>query len=75
MRAIKGRAASLLFLGVSRMDPTHIKEGEAYRTSVAIWTVEHISPSGMIFVRRDDARTAMFTLKSFASWVVERSDA
>jgi hypothetical protein len=49
-----------------------IKEGETYRTSAAIWIVEHISPSGMVFVRRDDGRTARFGLRDFTGRVVER---
>lgn len=54
------------------MQPEEIKEGETYRTSVAVWTVTQIRPSGMVSVRRDDGRTAQFGLPSFAEWVVER---
>lgn len=54
------------------MDPAQIKEGETYRTSVAVWTVTHLSPSGMVHVRRDDGRTARFGLSSFAEWVIEK---
>lgn len=49
-----------------------IEEGATYRTKAAVWTVEHRSPSGMLFVRRDDGRTTTFGERDFASWIVER---
>ena len=49
-----------------------IEEGGTYRTSAAIWTVESITQDGMVFVRRDDGRTARYGLRSFASWVVSQ---
>lgn len=49
-----------------------IVEGATYRTSVAVWTVETICTSGMVYVVRDDGRRACFGKENFASWVVER---
>lgn len=49
-----------------------IEEGATYRTQVAIWTVETISPSGMVFVRRDDGRTTQFGMTDFTARVIER---
>lgn len=49
-----------------------IKEGGTYKTQQAIWTVETISPSGMVFVRRDDGRRTQFGMKDFANRVIEQ---
>lgn len=49
-----------------------IEAGATYRTSVAIWTVEHIFCDGMILFRRDDGRTAKFSAKAFAGWIIEK---
>lgn len=52
------------------MHTDKIKEGNTYWSSVAIWTVDHISPGGMVFVIRDDGRTTQFGLATFANMVV-----
>lgn len=54
------------------MEEVQIQEGATYKTQIAIWTVETISPSGMVFVRRDDDRRTQFGLRDFAARAVER---
>jgi hypothetical protein len=49
-----------------------IEEGATYRTHAALWTVERISLTGEVFVRRDDGTTAVFGLRDFAGWVIKR---
>lgn len=49
-----------------------IKEGATYKTQLAVWTVETIAPSGMVFVRRDDGRRTQFGLNDFSARVVEQ---
>lgn len=51
-----------------------VEEGATYLTSVAVWTVEHISSDGTARFRRDDGRTARFRVSTFADWIVERID-
>ena len=46
--------------------------GDVYRTSMATWTVEYISTDGMIRFHREDGRTAWFSAKMFATWVIEK---
>lgn len=57
------------------IDPKSIKVGKTYRTEVATWTVECISATEMVFVRRDDGLLARFGLTSFAGRIVERGEA
>lgn len=55
--------------------PDDICIGGTYRTKVATWTVEDISPCGMLSLRREDGRTARFGRSDFASWVIEEISA
>lgn len=49
--------------------PAEIKVGKAYRTHAATWRVTSIN-AGMVYVTREDGRTATFGLKEFAGWVI-----
>ena len=52
-----------------------VVEGGIYETSAAIWTVESVSPAGVLWVRRDDGRRTQFGRREFASWCRRRVDA
>lgn len=50
--------------------PIEFIKGVTYITSVAEWTIEDISPSGMVFVRREDGLRAQFGKKTFADMIL-----
>lgn len=51
-----------------------IEEGGTYRTRVAVWRVESISPSGMVRVRRDDGHMAHLGMNYLRENIQERID-
>jgi len=56
------------------MNVEDIHVGASYRTMLAVWTVEQITPAGRVYLKREDGKSVHFTMAHFAQLAEERVD-